>query len=387
MAIQLKEVYYSGRSSFQLELVAGEKGLSNFFVWPHIMENIHAINFLHGHELVITTGMGKDSDEWLKNYITGLISKEASGLIVNLGPYIEEIPTDILDLCNRNDFPLFVLPWHIHLCDLIMEFCNRIIANDNTNISNAEAIKNAIFYPNTPDLYRIPLERNNFLLEGTFALMLIQMNRVSDTIQSANFENNFLLMLKLQINPWHIHHCIFVDNDQYYLIFNQITGPQLEPIVKELSDKIASAYINYSHHIGASEVKPDITSMPSLYEQAGSALRLAKKQELPYILFQASPVNKLLLSIPSTQILQEIYSTILGPLEAFDQKHHTDYLETLRNYIESDGSILETASRMYVHRNTINYRIHKIKNLLDNKLSSPEDRFQIQLAFHIREVL
>ena len=42
---------------------------------------------------------------------------------------------------------------------------------------------------------------------------------------------------------------------------------------------------------------------------------------------------------------------------------------------------------MYTHRNTINYRIRKIKEILNSEIETPEERFQYQLAFHIKKML
>lgn len=52
-------------------------------------------------------------------------------------------------------------------------------------------------------------------------------------------------------------------------------------------------------------------------------------------------------------------------LHRYDQANDTDLLSVLENYLLSSGSVAKTAERMYVHRNTINNKLSRIRQLLD----------------------
>ena len=67
--------------------------------------------------------------------------------------------------------------------------------------------------------------------------------------------------------------------------------------------------------------------------------------------------------------------------------HHTEYLKVLRMYIETDCAIQEIANAMYTHRNTINYRIGKIKEILGKDLSSMSEKVLFQTAFYILDLM
>ena len=45
------------------------------------------------------------------------------------------------------------------------------------------------------------------------------------------------------------------------------------------------------------------------------------------------------------------------------------------------------AEETFVHRNTINYQLAKIKKILGNNLKTFEERFKLILAFEIKDVL
>ncbi len=384
MALQLQYVFHETRNTFSITPVAGVKGLSKYFVWPHVLENIEAINFLSGNELIFTTGIGKNSDDWLKNYTLGLIHKGVSGLVVNLGPFIQEIDEEVIDLCNRNDFPIFTIPWQVHIADIIRDFCNRLFTDDQTQISNAEAFKNAIFYPNMPELFHHSLERDGYVLSDSFVILHIQAIQTTKSIEYNNFNSQYMFYLQLSLSQEFPHKCLYLQNDTFHIILNQVTKERLTHFIDELNAYNSKRHTNYEFHIGCSSIKQDISSLPLLHEQAVSTLELAKKQNLSYLLFDSSPINKLLLSVKDSSVLTDVYRDILGSITDYDKAHNTEYLETLKLYLENNSSIQAVADIKFTHRNTINNRIHKIKTIFQLDLSSPETRFLLLLAYHIQ---
>lgn len=87
------------------------------------------------------------------------------------------------------------------------------------------------------------------------------------------------------------------------------------------------------------------------------------------------------------RLLEEYVHAVLGPLEAYDQTKGTHFEEILKMYLSFDGSVQKVAEASYVHRNTVNYQINRIKKILGRDLGSMEERLRIMLAFQIREIL
>ena len=72
----------------------------------------------------------------------------------------------------------------------------------------------------------------------------------------------------------------------------------------------------------------------------------------------------------------------------YDMKHKTEYISTLWSYLNAKESVNSAAKMMYVHKNTITYRLSRIKDLFNLDLSNFEDKFQMYyscciLNFHI----
>jgi purine catabolism regulator len=62
-------------------------------------------------------------------------------------------------------------------------------------------------------------------------------------------------------------------------------------------------------------------------------------------------------------------------------------LETVEVYLACNGNLSEAARRLHLHRNSLLYRLHHIRDLLGHDLDNPELRLALQLALKGRRVL
>ena len=69
---------------------------------------------------------------------------------------------------------------------------------------------------------------------------------------------------------------------------------------------------------------------------------------------------------------------------AYDGQHRAELLPTLREFLACSGSWNACAAKMYVHVNTVRYRIRRIEELTGRNLSSLDDQVDFFLALRIR---
>jgi DNA-binding PucR family transcriptional regulator len=91
----------------------------------------------------------------------------------------------------------------------------------------------------------------------------------------------------------------------------------------------------------------------------------------------------LLASVPGS-VLRSFRERLLGPLQSYDERHRAELLPTLREFLACSGSWNACAARMYVHVNTVRYRIRRIEELTGRDLSSLDDQVDFFLALQIR---
>lgn len=95
---------------------------------------------------------------------------------------------------------------------------------------------------------------------------------------------------------------------------------------------------------------------------------------------------KLLMNIDDEDIISDYLQNTVQPIINYDRDNNTDLMGVLRAYLENDGSVKETAQKLFVHRNTINYYLGKIKDLTGMDLSSLNVKTQLTTALMLMNI-
>lgn len=87
-----------------------------------------------------------------------------------------------------------------------------------------------------------------------------------------------------------------------------------------------------------------------------------------------------------TSQVNNFFGYKLVTLENHDKLHGTDLYSSLVNFLENNCNLVLTADKLYIHPNTLRYRIKKIEALLKIDLSRLECVMEIALALKIDRV-
>ena len=80
------------------------------------------------------------------------------------------------------------------------------------------------------------------------------------------------------------------------------------------------------------------------------------------------------------------YHPVTLDLVLYDDKHKTDFFKTLLVYLECGKSIQKTCKAMYLHKNTVNYRIQRIKELFHIDYDNGEAVLFIYLSLKLYSI-
>lgn len=72
-----------------------------------------------------------------------------------------------------------------------------------------------------------------------------------------------------------------------------------------------------------------------------------------------------------------------NPIEALDE----DTLDTINRFFENNLNVSETARKLYVHRNTLVYRLEKVKKITGLDLREFEDAILFKVAVMVKKYL
>ena len=140
---------------------------------------------------------------------------------------------------------------------------------------------------------------------------------------------------------------------------------------------------------GCGKVTQSIRCLWKSYKQAKSIQKLQHNGKCmdSLIFYSDMGIYKLLMSIDDRDIIEEYYAKTIRPLLEYDKKNNSDLAVVLRSYLNHNGSVKETADELYVHRNTINYKLTRISELLDMDLSQLNTRLQLSVGFMLEDML
>ena len=109
----------------------------------------------------------------------------------------------------------------------------------------------------------------------------------------------------------------------------------------------------------------------SITEAVMSALSSEIIHETDIVDYDKLEIYKILLSLRKSGISERLYKKYLAPLIKYDKTNNSDYMNFISVYCECGGHTKKISEKMYVHRNTVHYRVKKAEEILGCRLSDP----------------
>jgi hypothetical protein len=158
-------------------------------------------------------------------------------------------------------------------------------------------------------------------------------------------------------------------------------------VIRRAQPVLESDRARISLTVGVSALAEGGTALSGAWHEAGSARRLAALRgdtAISVVTSDEVASHELLLATVPASVLRSFRERLLGPLAAYDDRHRAELLWTLREFLGCSGSWNAAAAKMYVHVNTVRYRIRRIEELTGRDLSSLNDQVDFFLALRIR---
>ncbi|MBO0787435.1 MAG: helix-turn-helix domain-containing protein, partial [Actinobacteria bacterium] len=91
----------------------------------------------------------------------------------------------------------------------------------------------------------------------------------------------------------------------------------------------------------------------------------------------------LLLALAPEEARASFAQRALGPLLAYDREHGGALLSTLEVFLACSGSWTRAAGKLFIHVNSLRYRIRRIEELTGRNLSSLTDQADLLIALQL----
>ncbi|HPU18044.1 MAG TPA: helix-turn-helix domain-containing protein, partial [Bacillota bacterium] len=203
---------------------------------------------------------------------------------------------------------------------------------------------------------------------------------------------------KTEMLPYDIVQNMFPDKNKDYVIsvgeqdivlvkeIKQGTDiKEIERSAKTISDTISSEFLA-KVNIGIGRAVDNIKDLARSYKEAQVALEVGKvfDTEKNVISYENLGIGRLIYQLPTTlceMFLQEVFKN--GSLESLD--HET--LMTIQCFFENNLNVSETSRKLFVHRNTLVYRLEKIRKLTGLDLREFDHAITFKVALMVKRYL
>lgn len=164
-----------------------------------------------------------------------------------------------------------------------------------------------------------------------------------------------------------------------------IESKDLEKLASSIVDTLSSEF--YTHCVvGIGTIVTGIKDLAKSFKEAQVALEVGKvfDTERTIVSYDNLGIARLVYQLPTTlceMFLREVFKK--GSIESLDQ----ETLFTIQKFFENNLNVSETSRKLFVHRNTLVYRLEKIKKLTGLDLREFEDAIVFKVALMVKKYL
>lgn len=363
-----------------MQLIAGEKGLHRMVSWTYMVQTRpYADHMNRGNFALIVVDYVRFDYEEAARSMEELNELGISGLAVSTVDDREDVPQSMIDRANELELPLFYIRWEgASFVDIAQSIGSLIVQTGVENKKTGDYLYNLLFGYEINDKY---VEK----ISGQFGLDFSRPYRVGviviDRKYGVNLEQDehtyeyYADCLNREVNNMKGSSMFMRFLNKFVLLFeareNKEIEHELERILRRLDNKPQfKGLIRSTCILGAAYKDP--RDFGQSYQEAKNLI--AKKDILP------NPKNKKVLSASSMGIYKYMFNSgnqaeildycneKLRTLEEYDHANGTFLQDTLLAYYMNGFSVGKTAEALFIHRNSLQYRINKIEELLGMEL-------------------
>ncbi len=244
-------------------------------------------------------------------------------------------------------------------------------------------IKNIMLDNILPSDIYVKSKELHFTSEEQRVVLIIKFGSPADLLPYELIQNMF---------PDHVHDYVLNVGEQDIVVVKEVSldtdKDEIEmlarSILEGLRGEATTADLKVS--IGISTVVDTLKDLARAYKEARIALEVGKvfDTETNIISYENLGIGRLVYQLPTTLceiFLQEVFKK--GSLDSLDR----ETLQTVQSFFENNLNVSETSRKLFVHRNTLVYRLEKIRKLTGLDLREFDHAVTFKVALMVKKYL
>nr|MBE6544594.1 PucR family transcriptional regulator [Oscillospiraceae bacterium] len=261
----------------------------------------------------------------------------------------------------------------------------------------------AIFLGNMKSLYDEKYDKGSFIKSILLDNILPSDIYIkSNELHFSNDEHRIVFVIKFQsvsgIPPYELIQEIIGSSDKDYVIniseqdvvivrevASDTDSKDMESYARSIIDTLAAKH-GLKALIGISSIVDNLKDLARAYKEARIAFEVGKVFDIekPVISYENLGIGRLIYQLPTTlceMFLSEVFKK--GSLESLDR----ETLMTVQSFFENNLNVSETSRKLFVHRNTLVYRLEKIRKLSGLDLREFDHAVTFKVALMVKKYL
>ncbi|MGM0437926.1 MAG: PucR family transcriptional regulator [Bacillota bacterium] len=239
----------------------------------------------------------------------------------------------------------------------------------------------------------------NYEIEKATAAIILEIKTPKDDISEndhsmIHVNKKVLKIIKREFNKSGHNYFVYEEGNRVIILFqfDEIKNEEdiyqkIEERCKKIGEDLLNNSDTKSYYFGVGGLYLKSSETKKSYEEAKKALKIGKLfiGENEVFIYKKLGIYRILSMVNEEGEVVEFCDDILGKLIEYDKKNNEDLCYNLKKYLMNNGNITKAAKELYVHPNTLSYRIKKIEKILKKDLDDPRERFNLFLALMIKK--
>lgn len=382
-----------------VELLTGEVGLERVVSWTYLVQTRPYVDHMNqGNFALIVVDYVRFDFEEVEKTMVELNELGISGLAISVIEDKETIPEHLIEKAKKLALPLFYVRWEgASFVDIAQSVGTLILETDVQNKRTGDYLYNLLF---GYDINKKYIEK----ISGQFGVDFSKSYRVGIIVVDRKYGINLEQdehtyeyyanclnqeVMKMKGRPMFMRFL-----NKFVLLFeakkdHEIEN-ELEAVLRALDERTQfKGFIQSTCILGAPYNDP--RKFGESYHEAKSLI--PKKDILPnaqhrkVISARAMGIYKYMFNSNNQTEILNYCNDKLRKLEEYDHAKGTFLLETILAYYMNGFSVGKTAEALFIHRNTLQYRLNKIEELLEISLEDHMEYLDIVNCILVKRLM
>lgn len=382
-----------------MALIAGENGLDRVVSWTYLCQTRpYADHMSRGNFALIVVDFVRFDMEELLRTVYELYDLGISGLGISVMEDKEDLPLQLIKWANEVNLPLFYIRWEgASFVDIDQSIGKLLLADEVKIKQTSDYLYNLLFGYDINQRYVEKISSQfNLDFSKPYRVGIIVVDRtygMNLETDEHNYEY-YANCLNHEVEKMECHPLFMKFLNKFVLLFEEKSDHSAEEEIENVLQNL-DELPRFQGNIRSTCILGLVCSNPAdfskSYQQAKNLI--PKKDYIPHSrnkkVISASVLGlyKFMFNSGNQAEILEYCTEKLRPIENYDSANGTDLVETCWAYYLNGFSVSATADDMFIHRNSLQYRLKKIEELMKFPLDDYTEFLDLINCIYVKRMM